>query len=45
MVQGTLQLYGATLKEKGAALLRGPFVWLFLIVLPALIELQAEEPE
>jgi hypothetical protein len=37
MVQSTLQLYGATLKDTAAALLRGPFVWLYLIVLPVLV--------
>jgi len=37
MVQSTLALYGATLKDTAAALMRGPFVWLFLIVLPALV--------
>ena len=37
MIRSTIELYGATLKESLEAILRGPFVWLFLIVIPALV--------
>ena len=37
MLRSTLQLYTSTVKETVEAILRGPFVWLFLIVLPALV--------
>jgi len=37
MIRSTLQLYASTVKETIEALLRGPFVWLFLIVMPALV--------
>ena len=37
MIRSTIQLYSSTIKETIEALLRGPFVWLYLIVLPALI--------
>ncbi len=34
MIQSTLRLYADTLIETGSAVLRGPFVWLYLMVLP-----------
>jgi len=34
MIQSTLRLYAETFVETGAAILRGPFVWLYLLVLP-----------
>ena len=37
MIRSTIELYGATLKESLEAILHGPFVWLFLIVIPALV--------
>jgi len=37
MLRSTLQLYASTVKETAEALLRGPFVWLFLIVIPGIV--------
>ena len=37
MIRSTIELYVSTLKESGAAILRGPFVWLFLIAIPAIV--------
>jgi hypothetical protein len=37
MIKSTLALYVDTLMETGGALMRGPFVWLFLLVLPVVI--------
>ncbi len=37
MIRSTIDLYISTLKESVEALLRGPFVWLFLIVIPAIV--------
>ena len=37
MIKRTLRLYGETLVETGTALLRGPFVWLMLLLIPVVI--------
>ena len=37
MIRSTIELYASTTKESVEALLRGPFVWLFLILMPALL--------
>ena len=37
MIRSTIELYVSAIKETVEALLRGPFVWLFLIVLPAVL--------
>ena len=37
MIKGTISLYAEVLAETGQALLRGPFVWLFLLVLPVVL--------
>lgn len=37
MIKSTLALYFDTLRETGNALMRGPFVWLFLLGLPVVI--------
>ena len=37
MIKSTLALYFDTVRETGSALMRGPFVWLFLLALPVVI--------
>ena len=37
MIRSTIELYASTLKETVEALLRGPFVWLFLIAMPLVL--------
>ncbi len=37
MIRSTFQLYASTTKETVEALLRGPFVWLYLIAMPAIL--------
>jgi hypothetical protein len=37
MIKGTIRLYVEVIGETGGALLRGPFVWLMLLVMPVVI--------
>jgi hypothetical protein len=41
MVASTLKLYKETLIDTGAALLRGPFVWLMLLLMPVVVLVMA----